>query len=209
MKRELNSYSVVQELRKRNLFLFTPLEFQRIFSLSKYTSQWFIKTRVKAGLFVKLRQGLYMLADYPANTYLIANRLYMPSYISFDTALSFYNIIPEMIYTISSATPKITREFKVKNIRFVYHKLKKEAYTGYKPIKYLESTILMAEPEKALADFLYFVFLKKRSLHYERLDLRKIKKTKLLAYVKLFKKAKMIELVKKIYDQPRYPKRIH
>ena len=150
-----------------------------------------------------------MLADYPANHYLIANRLYEPSYISFDAALSFYGIIPETIYAVTSATTKATREFKADNIRFVYHKLKKEAYAGYKAIKHLDNTILMAEPEKALADYLYFVALKKRGLHYERLDLKKIKKTDLLSYVKLFKRPEMIKLVEKIYAEFKKPKRIY
>lgn len=209
MLRKLKLYNVVLELKKRNLFLFTPLEFQRIFGVSKYATQWFIKTKTQKKLFIKLRQGLYMLADYPADNYLIANRLYMPSYISFDTALSFYGIIPEMIYTIFSATAKTTREFKAENIRFVYHKIKKETYTGYRTMKYLDSTILIAEPEKAMADYLYFVVLKKRDLHYERLNLKKIKRAKLMEYVKLFKRPKIIKLVKKIYAEQRCPKRIY
>jgi len=209
MKRKLNPLDVVRELKKKKIRIFTPLEFKRVFSVSNYATQWFIKTHTKKELFVKIRNGLYMLADYPADHYLIANRLYEPSYISFDAALSFYGIIPETIYAITSATTKTTREFKVDNVRFVYHKLKKEVYTGYKAIKHLDNTILMAEPEKALADYLYFVALKKRGLHYERLDLKKIKKANLLSYIKLFKRSKMIELVEKIYVEFRKPKRIY
>ncbi|PIR02605.1 MAG: hypothetical protein CO031_01860 [Candidatus Nealsonbacteria bacterium CG_4_9_14_0_2_um_filter_37_38] len=209
MQRKLNPYNVIKKLREKKLSIFTPLEFRRVFNVSPYAVQWFIKTHTKKGLFVKLRNGLYILADYPPNHYLIANRLCEPSYISFDAALSFYGIIPETVYAITSATTKTTRECKVENIRFVYHKLKKGAYTGYKAIKYLDSTILIAEAEKALADYLYFVALKRRGLHYERLNLEKIKKTNLLFYVKLFKQPQMIKLVRKIYAESRFPKRIY
>lgn len=209
MQRKLKPYNVIKKLKEKKITVFTPLEFKRVFDVSPYAVQWFIKTHTKKGLFVKLRSGLYILADFPSNHYLIANRLYEPSYISFDAALSFYGVIPETIYTITSATTKTTREFKVENIHFVYHKLKKEVFTGYKGIKYLDNTILIAEPEKALADYLYFVALKKRGLHYERLDLKKIKKAKLLGYVKLFKQPKMIKLVKKLYAESRFPKRIY
>jgi len=209
MRRKLKLHNVVKKLREKKMNLFTPLDFKRVFDVSNYATQWFIKTHTKEGIFVKIRSGLYMLADWPANQYLIANRLYEPSYISFDTALSFYGIIPETIYAITSATAKNTREFKVENIRFVYHKLKKEIFTGYRAIKYLDSTILIAEPEKALADYLYFVALKKRGLHYERLDLKKINKANLLKHIKLFKQPKMIKLVKKIYVESRFPKRIY
>lgn len=209
MSKKLSPIKVQRELIKRGILMFSPLEFRRIFDVTKNAANFFINYHLKKRFFVKIRNGLYMLADYPANHYLIANRLYEPSYISFDAALSFYGIIPETIYAVTSATTKATREFKADNIRFVYHKLKKEAYAGYKAIKHLDNTILMAEPEKALADYLYFVALKKRGLHYERLNLKKIKKTDLLSYVKLFKRPKMIELVEKIYVEFRKPKRIY
>lgn len=209
MQRKLRPYYVVKKLKEKKIILFTPLEFKRVFGVSNYAVQWFIKTHTKKGLFVKIRSGLYMLADYPANHYLLANRLYQPSYISFDTALSFYGIIPETVYAITSATTKTTREFKADNVHFVYHKVKKEVYTGYKSIKYLDNTILIAEPEKALADYLYFVALGKRGLHYERLDLKKIKKTNLLRHIKIFKLPKMVKLVKEIYVEFRKPKRIY
>lgn len=209
MHQKLRPHKVVRKLKEKKMILFTPLEFKRVFGVSNWACQWFIKTYTKEGLFVKIRSGLYMLADYPANHYLIANRLYEPSYISFDTALSFYGIIPETVYSLTSATTRGTREFEVANVRFVYHKLKKDVYTGYKPTKYLDTTILIAEPEKALADYLYFVILKRRGLYYERLNLKKIKKAKLLSYVKLFKLPKMTKLAKKIYVEFRKPKRIY
>ena len=209
MPQKLKPLNVVRKLKDRKIRIFTPLEFKRVFGVSDYAAKWFIKTHTKEGAFLKLRRELYMLTDYPVDRYFIANRLYEPSYISFDAALSFYGIIPETVYTITSATTRITREFEAVGVSFVYHKVKNEAYTGYKPIKYLDSTILMAEPEKALADYLYFVVLRKRGLYYERLNLKKIKKTKLLDYVKLFKQPKMTKLVKKIYVESRFPTRIY
>ena len=209
MKRKLKLHQVVKKLKEKKMNLFTPLDFRRVFDVSNWACRWFIKIHTKEGDFIKLRKGLYMLADHPVNYYLIANRLYEPSYISFDAALSFYGVIPETIYTVTSATTKTTREFKTGNIHFVYHKLKTRVFTGYKSIKYLDNTILMAEPEKALADYLYFVALKKRDLYYERLDLKKVKKTRLLGYAKLFKQPKMIKLVKKLYAESRLPQRIY
>lgn len=209
MGQKLKPHQVVRILKAKKLNIFTPLEFQRVFGVSRHASQWFIKSHAKDEIFIKLRNGLYMLADYPAPHYVIANLLYAPSYISFDTALSFHGLIPETIYTVTSATTKGTREFTVQNVLFKYHKLKKKIYTGYKPIKYLDTTILMAEPEKALADYLYFVALEQRGLHYERLDLGKIKKEKLMQHVRLFERPQMKGLVEKIYDEFRKPKRVY
>ena len=209
MLQKLKPLIVLKKLKEKKINLFTPLEFKRIFAVSSFATSWFIKTYTKKELFIKLKNGLYALADFLPSQYLIANKLYEPSYISFDTALSFHGIIPETIYTIASATPKTSRKFETIGALFTYQKIKKEVYTGYKPIKYLGETILIAEPEKALADYLYFVDLGKRKLEYERINLAKIKKIKLINYVKLFKRPKILNLIEQIYADFRKPKRVY
>lgn len=159
----------------------------------------FLLRNTKKGLFVKLKNGLYALAEDLPNEYFIANRLYQPSYISFDSALSFHKVIPETIYAVTSATTKPRRQFVVNNISYTYNKVKKTVFVGYKSIKHQGETIFMAEPEKALVDYLYFISLKKRELHYERLDLKKVKKTKAIKYAKVFKRRALTELVGEIY----------
>ncbi len=201
MSTKLKPHQVIQTLKEKKLSLFTPMEFKRIFGVSEQATRWFIKTHSQDGLFIKLRNGLYMVADSPASHYLIANRLFPPSYISFDTALSFYGIIPETIYAVTSATARVTRTFEIQGVSFTYHRVKRGAYAGYRPVKHQGDTILMAEPEKALADYLYFAFLKKRSFCYERMDLAKIDRGKLLRQVGLFQRPQMNQLVEDIYAE--------
>lgn len=209
MERLLNPLLVQEKLIKNKLNLFTLIEFRRLFNTTETAAKKFTERYVKKGFFVRLKKSIFIIKTIPPSSYLIANKLYESSYVSFDAALSFYGIISETIYAITSATPKATREFKANNSLFTYQKIKREAYTGYRLIKYLGETIFMAEPEKALADYLYFIDLGKRKLEYERLDLSKIKKAKLLNYVKLFKRPQMQNLVKQIYADFRKPKRVY
>jgi hypothetical protein len=58
-------------------------------------------------------------------------------------------------------------------------------------------TVLIAEPEKALADYLYFVALKRKTLN-GRLNLRKVKKRAVMEYAGLFDRKSLIKLVKEI-----------
>ena len=56
-----------------------------------------------------------MFADTELNEetfFLIANKIYNPSYVSFEMALSYYRLIPEGVYSITSATAKKTIKFK-------------------------------------------------------------------------------------------------
>lgn len=191
----MNYISVEKELKKRKIIVFTPLEFQRIFKVSYNNSKSFINRSLKKGLLVKLRNGLYTLAGTDVPKFLIANKLYLPSYISFETALSYYGMIPEVIYTIFSATTKASREFETGGNYFTFHKIKKEAFFGYVPKKIDKVVVLIAEPEKALLDYLYFVSLKKKSFN-DRLDIKNISKRKLLKLVKYFKNDKLAQLVR-------------
>lgn len=201
--------SVQRLIKEKSKKIFSPLDLQRYFKVNYETAKRFISRGVNKKIYIQLKRGLYALADMPPTSYPIANLLYTPSYISFDTALSHYGLIPETVYSITSATTKATRRFIVQGINYTYQTLKKEFFTGYHAIKYQGETVLLAEPEKALADYLYFIELKKRTFSYERLNLKKIKKTKLIAYVRLFKRPKMNNLIKEIYAQSRKPQRIY
>lgn len=201
MHQKLKPIAVIRKLKEKQLTVFSPLEFQRIFDVSEYAAQWFIKSHTKKNLFLKLRNGLYCLSDELMNYYLIANRAYQPSYVSFETAMSFHKMIPETIYPIISATPKISRNFNARGTQFIYRKIKQKAYAGYTPTKYLDHTVFLAEPEKALVDYLYFVDLGKCRFSYERLDLKNINARKLNSCAKLFARPTLEKLVKKIYDQ--------
>ena len=199
----MNYIAVEKELRKRTLKVFTPLEFQRIFKVSYNNSKSFINRNVKRDLLTKLKNGLYTLSSTNIPKFFIANKLYIPSYISFETALSYYNIIPETIYTIFSATTKAPREFEARESLFLFHRIKKAAFFGYVPKKIENIVILIAEPEKALLDYLYFVILKKKTFN-NRLSIRNISKVKLLKYAKCFKKDKLTQLVKGLYDKQKF-----
>lgn len=196
----MNCIQVEKELRKRHIKVFTPLEFQRIFRESYNNSKSFINRNVKRGLLLKFKNGLYGLSSMNILKFLIANKLYIPSYISFETALSYYHIMPETVYTVFSATTKASRQFEAQESNFIFHRIKKEVFFGYVPKKIDETVILIAEPEKALLDYLYFVVLKKKPVN-DRLDIKNISKIKLLKYAKFFKKDELTLFIKRLYDK--------
>jgi len=194
MERKLKPIYVQQTLQAKGVRLFSPPDFQRVFGVSLRATQEFIKDHRK-DIFLKIRNGLYALRADPPQEEAIANRLYAPSYISFEYALSRYGIIPESVYAVTSATTRITREFIVDNKSFTYSHIKKQAYRGYKTEKVEGVTVLIAEPEKALTDYLYFVDLKKNTLN-ERLNTRKLNKKTVIEYAKLFGRKSLTKLVK-------------
>ncbi|MBL7131037.1 MAG: hypothetical protein ISS45_06525 [Candidatus Omnitrophica bacterium] len=204
----MNYIAVEKELKKRDIRVFTPLEFQRIFRVSYNNSKSFINRNLKRGLLIKLKNGLYALAGVNLPKFFIANKLYAPSYVSFETALSYYHMIPETVYTILSATTKASREFEAEESNFIFHRVKKEVFFGYIPKKINNIVVLIAEPEKALLDYSYFVLLKKKTFN-DRLNIKNISKIKLLKYAKHFKKDKLIQLIKGLYDKQKFNRGIN
>jgi len=196
MERKLKPIYVQQYLKDKGVRLFSTPDFQRVFGVSLRAAQEFIKDH-RDDIFLKIRNGLYALrADMPAEE-AIANRLYTPSYISFEYALCRYSIIPESVYSITSATTRITREFIVSNKSFLYSRIKRQAYRGYRTEKIGGITVLIAEPEKALVDYLYFVDLKLKILN-ERLNVDKLRKKTIMEYARLFERKSLLKLVKEI-----------
>src|SRR3989338_6477780 len=106
MIKKLKRIEAEEKLKDLELEVFTPREFRRVFGVSQNTASRFITTNLASGLFVKLRNNFYMLKDSNPSHYFIANKLYQPSYISLESALSYYGIIPETVYCITSVTAK-------------------------------------------------------------------------------------------------------
>lgn len=158
-------------------------------SLRQYLSRW-----KKQGWIGSLRNGLYELT-FPEGRgvpdLFIANKVYAPSYVSLETALSYYNIIPEVSMAVVSVTSKATRRFKNGHGLFIYRSVRPEAFRGYVIEKHNGFDVLIAEPEKALADYLYFKTLRgeKFDREAERLDQKRVdrlSRKKLAGYAEVY-----------------------
>lgn len=110
------------------------------------------------GYIIKLRRGYYCFAGNLNNEnslFFAANKIYSPSYISLESALSFYGMIPEGVFTITSITSMNTANFETSIGAFNYRHLKNRLFFGYTLIKYQNTVFKLAEAEKAILDFLY------------------------------------------------------
>ncbi len=115
-----------------------------------------ISSEVRKNNLIKLKRGLYETSK-DSDPFIIANNLLLPSYISFETALSYYGMIPEKVYTIKSASFKKNKKKTYKNYfgLFLYQDINSKAYPyGVNEIEIDGSKVLIASPEKALLDLL-------------------------------------------------------
>ena len=159
-------------------------------SLKKLLYRWKGKGFIRA-----LKRDFYELIypeEYAISDMHIANRLYAPSYVSLETALSHYSVIPEVSMAVTSITTKPTRKIRNLHGLFIYRTIKKEAFGGYYVERQGDFDVLIAEPEKALIDFVHFKTFrgKKRAiLGEERMDkniIAGMNKKKLEKYAKQY-----------------------
>ncbi|MBN1364678.1 MAG: hypothetical protein JW976_07735 [Syntrophaceae bacterium] len=112
---------------------------------------------VKKGHLLRLKNGLYAFTkdEEKIKGEEIAAFIYAPSYLSLESALSWYGFIPEMVYAYVSVTARINRKFTNDFGTFLYRHIKSDLFWGYTEMKTEYGHYLMAEPEKALLDYLY------------------------------------------------------
>lgn len=185
---------IIHILKAREISLFTITDFARLFNLRNTNSLYKkISRLVKKKIIKQLIKGKYLFLFSSADDFLIANFLYQPSYISLESALSFYAIITGFTYKISSITIKKSRSYEINQKTFIYSRFNPGLFWGYEK----KENFLIAEKEKALLDLIYLQTKGIRSADFDELDLKGIDKKKLLAYGKKFNNAGLLKIVKK------------
>ena len=152
----------------------------------------------KQGECFRITRGLY---ETNKNTpgYLLAGSIYGPSYISFEYALAYYDLIPETVYTVTSATfeKKKKKIFRTDFGTFSYRDVPSAAFPlQIKLIQEGEYFYRIAEPEKALCDKLYTMPPVKNTEELSALLIQnlRIEKEEILKF-----NAKKIELLSNAY----------
>ncbi len=117
-----------------------------------------INELVRSGFLISLRRGLYVPGpelDLPLpHLFVIANHLRGPSYVSLETALAHWGMIPERVYEINSITLKTSQVYDTPIGSFTYRHLDAPYYTfGLQRVEMGDDQFaLVASPEKAICD---------------------------------------------------------
>ena len=147
---------------------------------------------------IRLKKGLYVcspeITGKTISTELIANHLYAPSYVSMSSALRYYGLIPEEVYTKQSMTLKYAKNFDTSFGRFEYTHISKAAFpVGLTSIKKDGYAFVMATPEKALCDL-----IANEDIRMEREDFMQMDARLFEEYIKVGKKADSIRTLLKL-----------
>lgn len=120
---------------------------------SKRFNEW-----QKKGYIKKLIKGWYAFSTAETSEMALfrwSNILRKPSYISLESAFTYYSLIPEQTFEIKAVSTLKTTSYLILNKKFTYNTIAKRYFFGYFSYNFKQKPIAMARLEKAILDYLY------------------------------------------------------
>jgi len=180
----ISKIDAVKILHQKKVRLFDVADGGKIFGIEKTKTLYVLLQKLeKDGVINRVAKGKYHFSLKEVVDFELANFLINPSYVSLESALSFYGILPQFPYTVTSITTLKTKKFNYQGKEYEYAHLESKYFWGF--IK--KDRFLIATPEKALLDELYFMAKKLRHIHVQDLSLEIINRNKLKELSNIYK----------------------
>lgn len=154
----------INTLKKKNIVLFSSADIRKLFSFKNETTlKHLLRRLLKAQIIERLTKDKYffLYSKRSVSDFEIANFLVIPSYISLESSLSFYGLLEQFPYQITSITLTKPKKREIRGKTFSYSRVKRENFKDF--VK--KDHFLIASEEKALFDYLYFASKGLRSPH--------------------------------------------
>jgi predicted transcriptional regulator of viral defense system len=172
----ISKEKAIKILHQKRVIFFTVNDARKIFDVERENTLYKLLQRLeKSKIIRRIIKGRYHFSFKEFNDFSLANFLVNPSYISLESALSFYGILPQFPYTITSITPLKSRKIIYQEKEYEFSHIERKHFFSFEK----KNSFLMATPEKAFLDELYLMAKNLRKIHFEDLDIKIIDKKKL------------------------------
>lgn len=172
---------------------FSIQDLSKISSLEKSSLKVAVSRAVKAGDIIKLTSGLYTKNINDISWENLAIYIYNPSYVSFESALSYYNILSQRSSSLTLSTCKRKKEINIYNHFIVYRHIKSNHFWGY----IRNNDYLIAGAEKAFLDLAYLSLNGYGHFDPEEMNLSLLDQEKIKKYLKKFNNKRLTKLINK------------
>ncbi len=154
---QITKIKFITALREKGITFFSLNDIQKLFDIkNENTIKHLVIRLAKDNIIRRLIKNKYLFlhGNKLPSDFCTANNLVIPSYISLESALSFYGMITQFPYRITSIALTKSKSFIIGEKEFVYSKIKKEYFKDY--VK--TDDFLIATKEKAIFDYYYFIY---------------------------------------------------
>src|SRR3990167_10102784 len=178
----MKTIELIKVLEGLNRPFYTISDIEKVTGLSRNSLYVTLNRLVDRGVLERIGSGIYRLFITPPSIEKVASSLYIPNYLSFESALSRYGILTLVPYTLTFATTRKSKRWTIEGRDIEFRQLKRELFWGYE----MEGGIYIARPEKAFLDLVYFASRGKASIDMDEIDMTKLSLSKLRELLKKF-----------------------
>jgi len=169
----------LSEIRKP---FYTIADLEKITSLPRNSLYVALRRWEVGGIIERVAQGIYIPIGGNISLEKVAAQLYLPNYLSFESALARHGILNLIPYTLTFATTRKTRKYNFRKQEVEFRQISAELFFGYE----MKDGMNIALPEKAFLDEIYFVARGKTTLDFDELDFKKLSIKTLKEFSKRF-----------------------
>jgi predicted transcriptional regulator of viral defense system len=162
-------------------------DYARRYSLSRRAVNAALRRQEAKGLVERVSNKVYinkLARDFTPRDLL--STLRPDSYVSLDSALSDFGVTTQVPYALTCVSSKYVRNIKTKTIQITFRRLKKDLYWGFTRKKTRYGTYNLAEPEKALLDWIYFKSVEGLPIEMDEFRIDGLDRNRLLEGAKKF-----------------------
>lgn len=152
-----------------------------LLGLSKLAANKRIIDLCKSGFLTKIEKNIFIPSYMDPDYEKIANYLFQPAYLSFESALAKHGVIEES-EVITLATPIISRQRQIRTKKIIWSKLSLDLFWGFEK----SDGIMIAKAEKAFADLLYLLSFGRLQIDIDSFNLDKINMETLREYIERY-----------------------
>jgi len=191
----MKTIDIIMAINRTGRRIFTAADIAKLIGSNNANTIYKTAERLtRNGILSKLNKGLYFTAEIPPDLFEIANGLYVPSYVSLESALYRYGVISQALYTITSVSTNKSKKKAAFNNEFEYTHINPKYFFGY----VRDRDVLIASREKALLDLLYLVSKKARPFNFDGIDWKAINRKEFKAYMRNYSFLPLLNLIKRM-----------
>jgi predicted transcriptional regulator of viral defense system len=171
----MKGVELLKILQRINKPFYTTADLEKITGLDRNSLYVALERWVSGGIIERVAQGIYISMGSLVSPETVASQIYIPNYLSFESALSKHGVLNLIPYIVTFATTRKTRKYTIQEKEVEFRQIAPQLFFGYE----MKNGVNIASPEKAFLDQIYFVSRGKATLDIDELDLEKLS-TKIL-----------------------------
>lgn len=166
----MKGLELLKMLRKINKPFYTIADLEKITGLSRNSLYVALKRWETGEIIERISQGIYIPMGGNVSLENVAAQLYIPNYLSFESALTKYGILNLIPYTLTFATTRKTKKYTLQKQKIEFRQISPELFFGFE----MKNGMYIASPEKAFLDQVYFAARGKAILDFDEVDIKKL-----------------------------------